>query len=346
MSERLSIGLTCPACAAPIPAVEGVRFVACPSCRQRWLLTGERGVRRWQIARQITRDQAVQAARGFFVGLDKAMDLSRQAEITEVFLAYVPYWHVHATVAGWLLGRVKRDKDSTKPVEVEVFEEMEWADAAADVSEFGVQRVPLVEANFHPFDQEALQREGMVFEPAESPTDALDEARDNFTARGREKKSFSSISYEKFHLLRPHLSIVYYPLWIVRYRYRKRSYQIAVGGLQGRVLYGKAPGNLLYRAVMLVGGMAVGNLLLVHGTALALQILSSSDSSDHVGALLLLPIVGGIALMVGGYRAFRYGEEVEKIEASARKAESTRAKKSSHMTDSVLELASDLLEKS
>ena len=37
----------------------------------------------------------------------------------------------------------------------------------------------------------------------------------------------------------------------------------------GRVLYGKAPGNIYYRALMLVGGTALGAFVLVDGLALA-----------------------------------------------------------------------------
>ena len=57
------------------------------------------------------------------------------------------------------------------------------------------------------------------------------------------------------------LALVYYPLWVARYHYRHRSYQVVVDGYNGRVLYGKAPGNTLYRALMLVAGTAPGHLL-------------------------------------------------------------------------------------
>ncbi len=178
-----------------------------------------------------------------------------------------------ASVAGWRLGRVRRDKDSTKPVEVEVLEEMQWNDAAVDVSEFGVNRVPIAGKNFEPFDQDRLSGEGMIFEATESSTDAAAEAAAYFQQVARSKKSLSSTYLEKFHMLRQKLSLVYYPLWVARYQYRNRSYQVVVDGVNNKILYGKAPGNILYRAGALVVGMAVGNLLLVHGTALALQVL-------------------------------------------------------------------------
>ena len=62
-----------------------------------------------------------------------------------------------------------------------------------------------------------------------------------------------------------------------------------------------------YRAIALVAGLAVGNLVLVNGTILA----GLAQTDDDSLGLLLLPIVVGIGLILYGYRQFRYGEEVE-----------------------------------
>jgi hypothetical protein len=321
MTDPSSKGLTCPACAHTVPVPEGARLVTCPSCQQRLFVQGDRGVRRWQLQRVVNREQAQQTVTSFFNGMNKAGDLKRNAEIRELFLVYLPFWRVMASVAGWRLGRVRRDKDSTKPVEVEVLEEMQWNDAAVDVSEFGVNRVPLSGKNFEPFDQDRLSAEGMVFEAAESSTAAAAEAAAYFLQVARDKKSLSSTYLEKLHILSQKLSLVYYPLWVARYQYRNRSYQVVVDGVNNKILYGKAPGNILYRAAALVVGMAVGNLLLVHGTYFALQVLGHTSSSDNNGwALLVVPPALGILAIIKGYRSFRFGEEVEYLDREARKA--------------------------
>ena len=321
MTDPSSKGLTCPACANAVPVPEGARLVTCPSCRQRLFVQGDRGVRRWQLRRVVARDQAQQTVMDFFNGMNKAGDLKRKAEIQELFLMYLPFWRVLAYVAGWRLGRVRKDKDSTKPIEVEVLEEMHWNDAAVDVSEFGVNHVPMAGRNFEPFDQDRLSAEGMIFEATESSTEAAAEAATYFQQAARSKKSLSTTYLEKFHMLRQRLSLVYYPLWVARYQYRNRSYQVVVDGVNNKILYGKAPGNILYRAGALVVGMAVGNLLLVHGTAFAFQVLRyASDSDSDAWAILLIPPVLGILAIAQGYRSFRYGEEVEQIDREARKA--------------------------
>jgi hypothetical protein len=270
---------------------------------------GERGVHRWQVARRVEREGAREKVQGFLSGMRKARDLRRLATIDELILVYLPFWRVEATVAGWLFGRVRKDKDETKPDEHAVFESMHWNDAAVDVTEFGVHRIVVARDDLLPFDSQALHAEAMVFEPSESRTEALEEARAHFLYRGRQAAGQTRTTYENVQLLRPDFSLVYYPVWLARYSYRNRVYQVVVDGVSGKVMYGKAPGNILYRAMALVSGLAVGNLVLVNGTILAG--LAASDSDEGGLSLLLLPIAVGAGLILYGYRQFRYGEEVE-----------------------------------
>lgn len=312
-------GLICPECSGVVPIAEGDRIVQCPFCQTHSLVQGERGVRRWQVTQVVERGRALQAVTNFFRGVKKARDLPKEAKIKDTFLVYLPYWRVEAFVAGWMFGRVKSGEKSTRPVEVQISEMMHWNDAAVDVAEYGVHQVAISKDQLEPYDSERLHAEAMVFEPSESHSDALAEAGRNFTYRGRKKRSLRTKYFEKFHFLRQRLSIVYYPLWVSRYEYRKRNYQAVVDGVNGRILYGKAPGNIFYRAAALVGGLAAGNFILVNGTLLAGTLASSSDEGGNF-LFVLAPIGLGIGLIIAGYRAFRYGEEVEEIQKGARKA--------------------------
>lgn len=308
-AKEKSQGLVCPNCSGVVAVAEGTRVVQCPYCNLHSLVQGDRGIRRWHVARSIDRAKAEVSARGFLSGMRKARDLSRAAKIEELILVYLPFWRVEATVAGWLFGRVRKDKDETKPDEHYVFESMHWNDAAVDVSEFGVHRIVVSRDDLLPFDSQTLHAEAMVFEPSESRTEALEEARAHFLYRSRTAANQTRTSYENIQLLRPEFSLVYYPVWLARYSYRNRVYQIVVDAVSGKVMYGKAPGNILYRAAALVSGLAVGNLVLVNGTILAA--MSASDSDDDGLSIILLPIAVGIGLILYGYRQFRYGEEVE-----------------------------------
>ncbi len=113
--------------------------------------------------------------------------------------------------------------------------------------------------------------------------------------------------------IRQRFGLIYYPLWVLRYTYRGRAYQVVVDGYSGLVLYGKAPGNTLYRAAVLVGGMAIGAFMLVDLSAAAFAI-AFNIKGDGVGVFIvggLAAIVIGFGLMATGYRKFRYGEQFE-----------------------------------
>ncbi len=78
-------------------------------------------------------------------------------------------------------------------------------------------------------------------------------------------------------------------------------------------MYGKAPGSVLYRAVVLVGGMALGAVIAVDGAAAAFRIAVEMEG-DGAGAFLIggiSMIALGAGLMLTGYRKFRYGEQYE-----------------------------------
>ncbi len=312
MSDVIS-GLSCPNCAGSLSVQEGQRIIKCPYCQARSLVRGERGIRRYQVARRVEREAAAAAVRGFWSGLNRALDLSRRAQISELFLAYLPYWRVQALMAGWIFGKKKRQQDNRTywdPKEVQVMEPVGWTGAAGDVAEFGVDSLPLEGIEFAAYQPDALHREGLVFEPTGSQTDVQETAQRTWQQQARQKSRLDQVTQSMLNYLRQTQALVYYPLWVARYAYRNRLYQVVVDGYNGRVLYGKAPGNALYRALMLVAGTAAGAFVIVDGTALALAIVGNSDNSKSL-FLLVIPFVVGAGLISAGYRLFRWGEEIE-----------------------------------
>jgi hypothetical protein len=105
-------------------------------------------------------------------------------------------------------------------------------------------------------------------------------------------------------------SIVFYPLWVVRYEYKKRIYQITADGESSDLLYGRAPGNNLYRVACLVASIMLGQFIL---TTSCRSMLSSNSSSDHNPFAFLVVC---LVIMAFGFYQFRYGGEV-KIEQTS-----------------------------
>ena len=306
-------GLNCPRCGGTVPIPEGQAIVCCPYCDMRSLVRGERGVLRYQAAAAIDRQSAANAMRSFLSGnWAIARDAARLAEFKEAFLAFLPFWSVWGRIAGWAFGEKRvgsGDNKRYEPREVRLVEEMHWNGPACDVAEFGVQSVPLAARELEPFDSPGLHDQGLVFEPTGSPTEAQASAEREFESTLRRKSKLDRISQLFVRTLRRQFGLVYYPVWVLRYLYKGRAFQVVVDGCTGRVLYGKAPGNTFYRAAVLVAGMALGAILAVDVAALGLY-FSSGDEEGSFG-LAIAAFVAGLFFMFTAYRAFRYGEEYE-----------------------------------
>jgi hypothetical protein len=281
-----------------------------------YLVAGEKGLPRYQAPCRVNRVVAHGAVQDSWQGTDKASDLVRLARIQDLLLVYVPFWRLRAQLVGWRFGQTGSGDDS-RPVEVLVTEQVHWSSAACDGTELGVPRVPIADTDLSAFDSDALHAEGMVFEPTMSHSVALEQARLALIAQGRTKGKLNRSFYQHFDLVQERLSLVFYPLWVGRYSFKGRTYQVVVDGLRGNVLYGAAPGNLLYRAAMLVFGMALGTALLVNLPLSALysyvsQLRSVKFDEICFGLFLLAWLMElGRRFVQGAYTVFRDGEQVE-----------------------------------
>jgi hypothetical protein len=292
---------------------EGVRIIRCPFCDLRSLVRGDRGVLRYQVPRRLDRQQALDKARGFLRGLDRAPALAQRANFTDLFVVYLPFWSEWAEVAAWFFGKKKVGSGKNRrlvPKEVRLMGTRSWNQAACDVQEFGVRDVSLAGQALEAFEAEALHADGMVFEPVAAAGEAWAEAAAAVDGDVRHESGLDVIASERIERLRTRRALVYFPLWVARYTFRERAYQIVIDGTNGSVLYGKAPGNIWFRAAALVLGFALGALILVDGTALAGKLALGSEDSDSF-LIVLIPIALGGVLMLSAYRRFRFGELLE-----------------------------------
>ena len=314
---EIAKGLNCPRCGGVVPIPDGQLIVRCPSCDFRSIVQGDVGVRRYQVPVRSGRDHALRALDQFFGNWAIALDIRSKAKVSEVFMAHLPFWTLWGRALGWAFGEklVGGSKNRHyEPREVKIAQEMVWTGAACDVGEFGVNQVQLTNRALEPFKGDALHASGMVFEPVGSTSDAHQAAEQDFQKKISAAANLDRISQLFVRFVNKRFGLVYYPLWVIRYLYKGRAFQVVVDGFSGKVLYGKAPGNALYRAAMLVGGMAAGAFLAVDIPTFLLMAAGASHSSKGSGTIVGIAIgalVVGIGLIGFAYRAFRYGEIYE-----------------------------------
>jgi hypothetical protein len=306
-------GLSCPNCGGSLEIVTGLRVTRCPYCRTPLLALSELGVRRYAVEPQIESGRARELAREWLTrGVAKDRRLRQEAEIAEAFLCFLPFFRVQADCIGFALGTEERRRTvgsgknrRTETYEVDVERRVERSFdrtyPAVNVAEWGIRRVDLAGDRLIPFSRDLMDRLGMVFSPTGSERDVEQAALDEFKRLADPATGLKRVRFRFLETLRERLSVVYYPLWVVRYRFLERSYQVLVDAEDGALAYGKAPGNDLYRALMLVGTEA-GALFLA---TTVLQLFGLSCGS--------LAVVGGVslAIILWGWRRFRYGGVVE-----------------------------------
>ncbi|MEN6481009.1 MAG: hypothetical protein ABFD29_02390 [Anaerolineaceae bacterium] len=312
MNEKNAFqGLACPRCGGTVKIPEGQAIVICPYCNLRSVVKGDHGVRRYQVLCKIDRSTALNTYDQFFKNkFAVAKNVAREAKVTEAFIIHLPFWTAWGKALGWGFGQVQvgsGDHKRFEPRETKVVEEVTWNGAACEVGEFGVNRISLENRPLDPFNAEQLHQSGLVFEPVGSAAAALQTAQVEFEQQIRQRVNMDKLSQLFVRVIQPRLGLVYYPLWVIRYLYRGRSFQVVVDGFSGEILYAKAPGNVLYRALALVGGMAAGAFIAVDVSALA---ISNGDSEGAFTAALFAFVIG-MGLMYTSWRVYRYREHYE-----------------------------------
>jgi hypothetical protein len=310
-------GLSCPSCGGALEVDPGVRVVVCPYCAAPLLAAGEAGVRRFAVEPAVDAAHAREAAAKWLAaGWNKDRALPREAAFADSFLTFLPFFRVQADVVGYALGTELRTRTvgsgknrRTETYEVDVErparKHFDRTFAAVNVAEWGVRKVDLTGDRLIPFDADALERTGMVFSPTGSEAEVRSDALERYKEEGDPARGLKRVRFRFLETLRERMSVIYYPLWILRYRFRGRSYQVVVDAQDGSLAFGKAPGNDLYRALMLIASEAAACFLFTTG----LQWLATADSDDGCGVFLGL---GAAALVIfgWGWKRFRYGGEV------------------------------------
>lgn len=336
--EKVIKGITCPACSGELDIKEGLRSFNCKYCGTLLVVKGESGTLKFYVPRKLKKEDAIAKAFDWLdKGMSKAKGLRANARIEDAFLVFIPYWRVKADVVGWIFGQEKRTstsngKTTTYYVDVErkIQNSFDRTYSACDVAELGVKKINLTGDTILPVDFESLQREGMMFNIIASEKEAFDYAKNNFASEARSAVNLYNVTFEHYDLVRENIGIVYYPLWVIRYSFENRTYQVIVDGEDGSICYGKAPGNNLYRAIMGILGTGAGMFLT---TFFGLFLLFEVDEKFPFIAFII-SFGLGCFLISRGYKKFRYGGEIVEGTGIDEKEEKSITKKAEELTKS------------
>jgi len=313
--RKILTGLKCASCAGSVDVQEGLTNVVCRYCGTPQAVVGRRGVIRLMVLNTLEREDASEVVRRWFRrGIRKDPALKKEAHYQEAFLAWFPFVRARLDAVGWVLGirkkKVRRGNTSKtvrEPVELEIERAVDITMPAADMAEFGVHRIDLSGDEIQPLDDELLRSRGMVFRPSRSLEETATELSRRALAEIQLSNRLDEVTFSWMAPVRRRVALVYYPLWVVRYGFRGRTYQVLIDAEDGSLAYGKAPGNHFYRAFSLVGACAAACFI----STTILQHAGSFLRSEN--GLMGLGMVGlaMAGIIYWGYSQFRHGGVVE-----------------------------------
>jgi hypothetical protein len=235
----------------------------------------------------------------------KARDMPKIGKVTEAYPIYLPFWKANTRVAGWICGYEERRRTDSKgnttveriPKEVMVLNDYVFTDIACDPGDLGIRtlRNMMGEVGFADFDMIP------TFEATTSKDDAVTRAKNDALTRAKTGARVPHVTFERLHVFPRSLTMLYYPVWVVRYSYHDRMYMDTVDGVTGKVLSGRAPGDPLFQSMAMTGGAVVGGLIaagsLIYGSS------AGGYEIPSIGVLI------GLGVLFLAYRFFRHGSE-------------------------------------
>jgi predicted RNA-binding Zn-ribbon protein involved in translation (DUF1610 family) len=298
--------LGCPQCGGALEIREGTALVRCSYCAGAFLARARGGTIRFLAPARVAPAIAERTVRELLRAPERPPGLATGATRVATDLFYVPFWRFRATFIGRVRGKrdvfarrpvataegdpesglgalrveMKEVKVGTEDAVEEIQEIWKASITASPLDDLGVPRLSalrqmpgglarlaagsgeipgLALAGDGPWD-------GTLIDPMIGPEDARAEADaifDRFVhGRGAELHE-RELVYDR---LQERESLVFYPVYRVRFQYRGRLFDAAVDGLEGRLVRAVLPGRTLsLRGPFLAAAGALG---LVAGTVL------------------------------------------------------------------------------
>jgi hypothetical protein len=294
--------------------------LVCDHCGVRVAVLDPGGLTRWYFPARVDSAKALAAGAAWLEDYPGIAPAVRYAEPVEVKLAYVPIWEHKVLTAGWEFGSQHRTRVTVahNPMTGETDDTMEL-----QLIHEGVQEPRLQERRYYlpATDFEALGacrpritgRELLIpllageLDASALVLEVKGEASE-VVERGRAaaQKPLTGALNPELHLFlfREAAALLYYPLWLLRFRHGDAYCRVVVDGRDGSVNSGRAPADQRKR-------MAV-HLAKLGALAIAVVLLSyfGATFKPARGPLLVVAVILSLTAVLLGMR-FRPEKEVE-----------------------------------
>lgn len=310
----------CSQCAGPLSIHEGKRVLVCDHCGVRVAVLEHGGLSHWYFPARVDRAGALAAAAGWLRDYPGIAGEMRHAEPVEAKLAYAPIWEHKVLAAGWEFGTQPRTSmvavhtpsggESDMAMELQLFEERvhdprlqerRFYLPATDFETLGAVR-PRVTGRelLAPLLAGELDPSALVLEVKGEASEVVEKGR------AAAQTPLAGLTSSDLHLFlfRESAAVLYYPLWLLRFRRGEVYCHVVVDGRDGSVNSGVAPADQKK--------LVAARLAEICGLALAVVVLAYFGATFGPGRvpLLAVAVILFVIAVALGIR-FRPAKEVE-----------------------------------
>ncbi len=258
-AARETFGALCPSCGGSLRVSEGVKSLECEYCGAGLYVSDPRGVRSFYLKPEITGGKARLTAIRHISKESGDLVKAKHTSIMEEKLVYVPFWKMRGRFMGWICGDRVELKKIEKPVatpngemttttvrEVKhpfskfITRRVDWSAPACVLRYLGLQgialRASLLEWEVFNHDLKASMNIAIPMTgEKKAEADCLKHSIN------LAKPSGSRIHAGRFNLFGKSLSLYYYPVYLIRYKFRDIIHVITIDGSSGAVIRSDVP---------------------------------------------------------------------------------------------------------
>jgi len=306
--------VACPSCGQPLSGYHGGISATCSACGALLFLNGARGILHLLAKGKTVKGQAINSVKTWLSGKAMAPGLAKRAIFHHVELVYAPIYRFQAQLfylgLGFQILPDEQGRDIRRSAEHRAIMPFGWAVPACSLSWNVPDATHLLQANTALFHQREIEPRARIFEPVHGEVaGVLEMARSAGLTAIRSQKWLVDINFERFASVHEELDLVFYPCWVVRYRFHNREYYAVVDGTNGTLMDGVAPSSDWFRATALMVTLAVPAL--TGSTILAGMPRGVSGAPVIFPLLTFIAVTAGLLpLMLAGFQVFRYGREI------------------------------------
>lgn len=311
-APKILLTMTCPSCGGQVECEEGENLVLCKFCGSVFGLENEAGSSKVMYKMKVQKEQALETARKWMKSGPKAKDLPTAAKISEIYPIYLPFWRLvargKACVCGVEITKTK-DGETRTPHESLINREYVYSDIACDPGDLGISAITIDQsAEAIPYDDQNI----VTFGVTDSRTDAFQEGGEMIKAQAITDagRKMDKIYFTKSFIFPKSFTLVYYPFWIIRYKYQERAYFVTVDGISGKTFSGRAPGSVGSQSTAAGVGGSVAGAAFGLGIGLGLFSDLAAESIELGFGVFIISLIVMIAIFAFFWKRFRYGDEV------------------------------------